>query len=119
MTDIKTSQWVTEKGTKVFWSHDGLLNGPQTCEDRKSLIRKMSTSEKAYAGIGLHLISSKRGMKTMMINSSLFWSLAIFQFVFTWWESKEGDATAVGVEFSWPWMLDFFTQNVLNWGPDY
>lgn len=25
--------------------------------------------EKAYAGIGLHLISCKRGMKTMMINS--------------------------------------------------
>lgn len=90
VTDIKTSQWVTEKGHKGFLEAICLLNVSTDLWRQKSLIRKMSNFlEKAYAGIGLHLISSKRGMKTMMINSSLFWSLAIFQFVFTWWERRK------------------------------
>ena len=68
---------MTEKGHKGFLEAICLLRPVKTEELNW---KDEQFPEKAYAGIGLHLISSKRGMKTMMINSSLFWNLAIFQF---------------------------------------
>lgn len=93
---IKTSQWVTEKGHKGFLEAICLLRPVKTEELNW---KDEQFPEKAYAGIGLHLISSKRGMKTMMINSSLFWNLAIFQFIFTWWERRKV------MLLLWSWVL--------------